>query len=74
LAKPAGTEYVAGAQACIPDGAVNFKGVGIERLEIVSFSIDLSDKTGLWRAKAWRALPSGRASYCINLTGSVEQR
>jgi hypothetical protein len=74
LSSPGGAEFSANAQACVPDGAVNFTGLGIERLAIESFSIDLSDQTTAWRARAWRELPSGRVSYCFGLTGSVQTR
>lgn len=74
LAEPSGAEFSANAQACIPSGVVNFKGLGLERLDIESFTFNLNDKTALWRARAWRELPSGRVSYCFDLTGSIEQR
>lgn len=56
------------------DSVVNFEGLGVELLDIESFSLNLSDWTTHWRARAWRQLPSGRVSYCFNLTGSVAQR
>jgi hypothetical protein len=74
LAKPTGTEFSANEQECVPAGVVNFKGLGLDRLVMESFSVNLGDKQGAWRARAWRELPSGRVSYCFSLTGLVEQR
>jgi hypothetical protein len=72
LAEPSGGSLFANAQPCVPDGAVDFKGLGLDQLDVESLSVDLNDATTLWRARAWRELPSGRASYCLSFSGSIE--
>jgi hypothetical protein len=74
LDEPDGSKLSAGLQPCVVDGVASFRGVGLDRLELESFSLDPEGKTATWHARAWRTLPTKRVSYCFKLTGSVEQR
>jgi hypothetical protein len=74
LDEPDGSKLSAGPEPCVVDGVANFRGVGLDQLELESFSVNPVDGTATWHARAWRNLPTKRVSYCFNLSGSVEQR
>jgi hypothetical protein len=74
LTSPSGGEFSGSAQRCLPSGVVNFEGLGLQRVDTESLSVNLNDDKISWQARAWRDLPSGRVSYCFTLMGSVEQR
>jgi hypothetical protein len=58
----------------VADGAVGFNGFGLDGLRFDSIIVDPDAKTTVWRARAWRSLPSGRVSYCFDLNGALESR
>ena len=70
----AGTSLFGSSQPCVADGVVGFNGFGLDRLRFDSIIVDPDAKTTVWRARAWRLLPSGRVSYCFDLNGALESR